>query len=216
MDEKFYRLETWNTIYEYAESLLFWKMIDIYDDKDKFVFDGFVTMLGYSNNITERLEELKTEMVKCDDGMRELFISALLKKSFSISKPKKTVKDDKNTESENKYFGYSISPELYPIMTSLNCSNISEEAQHITIRAMAKNMNIKEDEVLDTLFREGLERSKEDSEWGTNFFATIYLKASIESFFRIVRYSNNEYLYDEYGLNDDEIALIRDVKFEED
>lgn len=216
MDEKFYKLDTWNTIYEYAESLLLWKMIDIYDDKDKFVFEGFVTMLGYSNNIAERLEELKTEMIKCDDGMKELFISALLKKSFPINKTIKATKDNKNTESENKYFGYSISSELYPIMPSLNCSNIPEEAQRITIRAMAKEMNVKEEEVLNTLFREGLERSTQDSEWGTNFFATIYLKASIESFFRIVRYNDNDFLHNKYELNDNEIALIRDVKFEED
>lgn len=117
---------------------------------------------------------------------------------------------------KNKYMGYDFSTELNPIMTSLNCSNIPEEAQHITIRAIAKRMNIKEGEVLDALFREGLERSTEDSEWGTNFFATLYLKASIDSFFIIVSYKDNEFLHDKYGLNDDEIALIRDVKFEED
>lgn len=94
MDDKFYRLDTWNTIYEYIESQFFWKMSALYDDKDNFVYDGFVTMLGFGDTASEHQEELKTEISKCDDGLKELFMSALLKKSYSNKKHEMVSKDD--------------------------------------------------------------------------------------------------------------------------
>lgn len=89
-------------------------------------------------------------------------------------------------------------------------NEMTEPTLQLITKILAEELDVSENELIDKLLQDGRQHYKGDSYWEEDFFAECYTEGSILGFCRMLCEFDDESLFIKYGLNAEEIKLLRE------